>query len=824
MRARRVAIVAGVLVALYVIVTFLIRTVPDSLVSLLGGPSGGVDRIGGLRVDYRPARGTEAALERYLASRANVRRERGLLVLEFPGLAEDMVSDVTELLLAGGLVMKESLETDYAHEIGASDDVRIEIDQWRSEDNDVRTNAYLEAYNLQALERVVAAAKARGWSVPAGQELAFEAVEGYPGNEDPRPSWRSHLLASEIVIDGSMIANATRAYDPNTNRPIVLLEFTREGGDRFCEITARLVDKKLATMLGGRVRSAPLIVGRICGGRASITMGGSDPRAQEREATALAAVLLQGGLPPGGTIEKQRWTPPANVAQHEWAARLLLGGLVGLGFALVVWLVLRLAAPTWRVASPPVPPAAAGRFPWRRIAVTLLAPVALIAGAKLTLPGVNSYELEFLPTSALGTGASVIALGLTPVMIAFFLVELVALAVPRLRWRRHDPLGRVRLGQAVAVLAVVLALVQGFFIATYLEGFGRNPFGYSGSFSDMFGGGGGGAAIVDHPGWRFRLLVMGSLATGTLLLAVIAGMIREHGLGNGYAVIVVASIAIEILGPYVDEPRLAGTLGRGHVLGLIALAITVLGTACVLRWRIAADAADHRHLALRMPVSGITPLHDTAAILYLVVMISAIGLGGTLDDTMRWFGDLRARPSQFLGLLVLSIPLWGWILARPSLVRRIAMQAGLVSPTTAEWWRAVIVTGVLLATAGVLWIVATRTDGHAGLLAEPVAAMLGVAVALDVIADARAHRQRLAPAAVLHQIQYAGVAERVLADAGIPCHLHASHTRALFAFFGPFIPVVVMVPEALAADAREKLDDALRAARVPVPSAVVVES
>ncbi len=818
-RVRRVAIIAGVLVALYVIVTFLIRTVPDSLVSLLGGPSGGVDRIGGLRVDYRPAPGAEVAVERYLASRANVRRERGLLVLEFPGIAEDLVPDVTELLLGGDLVMKESLETEYAREIGEADDVHIEIDQWRPDEGRVtHTNEYLKAYSVQALERAIAAAKARGWSLPAGQEIAFEAVEGYPGDEDPRSYWRSHLLASEIVIDGSMIADARRSYEQNTNRPIVLLDFTREGGDRFCTITARLVGKKLATVLGGRVRSAPIIIGRICGGRASITMGGGDPRAQDREAAALAAVLVQAGLPPGGTVENHRWTPPANVAQHEWAARLLLGVLAGLGFALVVWLVLRVAAPTWRTATPPV----TGRFPWRRLAVTLVAPVALIAGAKLTLPGINSFELEYLPSTTLGTSASVIALGLTPVMIAFFVVELVALAVPRLRWRRHDPLGRVRLGQAVAVLAIVLALVQGFFIATYLEGFGR-PL-YGGSFGDMFGGGGGGGGgvpIVDHPGWKFRLLVMGSLATGTLLLSVVAGMLREHGLGNGYAVIVVASIVIEIVGPYVHEPRLTEMLGRGHVLGLIALAITVLGTACVLRWRI---AADHRHVALRMPVSGIAPLHDTAAILYLVVVISTLGLGGALADTMLRIGELRARPSLFVGLLVLSIPLWGWILARPSLVARVAMQAGLDRPTTAAWWRGVSVTGVLLVTTGVLWILATRTDGAAGLLAEPVAAMLGVAVALDVIADARAHRQRLAPAAVLHQIQYAGVAERVLADARIPCHLHGSHTRALFAFFGPFVPIVVMVPEALAADARSKLDDALRAARAPVPAAVVVES
>lgn len=55
---------------------------------------------------------------------------------------------------------------------------------------------------------------------------------------------------------------------------------------------------------------------------------------------------------------------------------------------------------------------------------------------------------------------------------------------------------------------------------------------------------------------------------------------------------------------------------------------------------------------------------------------------------------------------------------------------------------------------------------------------------------------------MLHQLQYAGAIERVLTDAGIPYHLHASHVRSLLAFFGPFAPVVVMVPAELASEAR----------------------
>jgi hypothetical protein len=73
------------------------------------------------------------------------------------------------------------------------------------------------------------------------------------------------------------------------------------------------------------------------------------------------------------------------------------------------------------------------------------------------------------------------------------------------------------------------------------------------------------------------------------------------------------------------------------------------------------------------------------------------------------------------------------------------------------------------------------------------------------------------PAGVLHQIQRLGIVEHVLDGAGIPCHVHARHLRA---FFGPWAPAVVYVPEAHAEAARE-LDDAMRSARTKLPRAAV---
>ncbi len=799
-RASRVAVIAGLLVALYVVVTFLVRPVPDGMVALLGGPDGGIERVGGLRVTYRPAPGTEAALEHVLAHRAHVRRDNGRLLLEFPGITEDTVPAVTEMLVAGGLQMKEVVETDYAQQIGESAGVQLELDQWRPDDGGaVHTNGYLRAYTTEDLDRAIAAAVARGWALPEGHELAFELVEPDAGADDPRPYWRSYELASEVLVDGSMIASAMGAYDPNTNRPIVLLDFTDTGGQRFCDVTARIAGKKLATVLGGRIRSAPIINGQICGGRASITMGGSDPAGQALERDALVAVLSQGALPPGGTIEAQTWTPPADVATQEWIGRLLLGLGAGGGFGLVTLLVLRWARP--RAARRWTP---GGRFPWRRLAVTLLGPAALIIGAKLTLPGLDEIAFEHVVGGELGIELSVLSLGVGPIIAAFMIVEIVALLVPSLRWRRHDPIGRVRLGQAVAMLALVAALVQGFFVATYLESLGRL----------------GGVITID--GWNFRLVVMLSLATGTMLLAIVAGMIREHGLGNGYGVLLASAWLIALASPFTSDPsRVPHVLAQGSGLGVITMIAIVLGTASLLRWRV---AGGDREPALRGPTSGMLPINETMGLLYLTATLSALGLGEPLAATWRWIGKVTTEVWLVIPIAAVLAWLWSWLLSRPAVVERVAMQAGLARPARITWARATMLSGWFVVAIATAWKLAAETHAGAAGLADPISWMIVTAVVLDVVADARAHRTRLVAAGILHQIQYAGVIERVLADAGIPHHIHASHLRTLLAFFGPFAPAVVMVPAEHGDAARVRLEDVLRQARSRVPPARVLDS
>lgn len=133
--------------------------------------------------------------------------------------------------------------------------------------------------------------------LPDNRQIGYEKNEALPDAKDKDPYWRTYFLDRAIRLTGTAISNAIGSYDPNTNRPIVLLDFNRYGTRVFGDLTEQIVGKKLATILDDTVKSAPIINGAIHGGRASITMGGGDPRRQEIERDELVNVLRTGSLP-----------------------------------------------------------------------------------------------------------------------------------------------------------------------------------------------------------------------------------------------------------------------------------------------------------------------------------------------------------------------------------------------------------------------------------------------------------------------------------------------------------------------------------------------
>jgi preprotein translocase subunit SecD len=112
--------------------------------------------------------------------------------------------------------------------------------------------------------------------------------------------WRTYYLYQKAEITGDQIRDAQAQADQDKNSTggwHVALNFTESGSSRFEQITGDNVQKRFAIILDDTVESAPRILAKIGGGRATITMGASDPQKQLEESRKLELVLRSGALP-----------------------------------------------------------------------------------------------------------------------------------------------------------------------------------------------------------------------------------------------------------------------------------------------------------------------------------------------------------------------------------------------------------------------------------------------------------------------------------------------------------------------------------------------
>ncbi len=115
----------------------------------------------------------------------------------------------------------------------------------------------------------------------------------------------TYTLERKTLMTGEVIADARVRPATQMEGPYVELVLNSRGAKLFEELTAANVNRQLAIVLDGKVKSAPVIRERIGGGRASIT-GNFDLR----EARDLAIVLRAGALPAPVTLAEERTVGP----------------------------------------------------------------------------------------------------------------------------------------------------------------------------------------------------------------------------------------------------------------------------------------------------------------------------------------------------------------------------------------------------------------------------------------------------------------------------------------------------------------------------------
>jgi hypothetical protein len=430
----------------------------------------------------------------------------------------------------------------------------------------------------------------------------------------------------------------------------------------------------------------------------------------------------------------------------------------------------------------------------RRLAFTVLVPVAVALVDRLPLPGLHPEALSpYLPDN--GPLLSLFSFGLGPATSAALLVEIAALAVPRWRPLRHDgPVGRARLSLAALVATVVLASIQSFFIYRWLERTSEDILLLN--------------VVPDSAAGRLVLCV--SLVTGAVLLFGLTRLVAAHGLGCGFSVLLAGIAVPRILGElsvslkraYFDREVL-----QALVLPAVGLVVLALATA---RDRRRHPSGAPAAFVLPTPSSTILPLSVVVWLLAMRPQLAAFGLD--LPDAVDAFWqDVRARALVLAGLAVLL----AWLQARPALVAPVwrRASAGDAAPAAGPAFRRGLLASLLY--LGVLGAIFTTLERvRIGL--DLFGALMVLCVALDVGAEWLFRRARGDVAAVWpeHRLYAVRPALDRLEQAGIPAFARGLRHRTLLGFLGPYVPVDLLVPATHAAQAGVLLETIFLQSRV----------
>jgi len=261
----------------------------------------------------------------------------------------------------------------------------------------------------------------------------------------------------------------------------------------------------------------------------------------------------------------------------------------------------------------------------KRIIFTLSLLAVYRIGVFVTLPGVDRVAMsEYMQQSAQNSflglfnmfsgGAieqlSVFALGIMPYISASIIFQLLTVVIPTLdRLNKEGEQGRKKINQWTRYSTVALSVVQGFFIALYLENLNAQS---------------GTGTIVHDPGsMAFRFKTVLTLTTGSTFIMWLGEQMTERGVGNGMSLIIFAGI-VAGLPDAILQLKNQVTSEAMSLFDLIFLSGVVFGVIAFIVWvergqrripiqyakRLVGNrvgAAQSTHLPLRVNMAGVIP-------------------------------------------------------------------------------------------------------------------------------------------------------------------------------------------------------------------------
>ncbi|MEM6649675.1 MAG: preprotein translocase subunit SecY [Pseudomonadota bacterium] len=286
----------------------------------------------------------------------------------------------------------------------------------------------------------------------------------------------------------------------------------------------------------------------------------------------------------------------------------------------------------------------------KRLLFTLCALVVYRVGTFIPLPGINPVAFgELFATQTgglLGTfnlfsgGATermaILALNIMPYISASIIMQMMSAVIPSLEAiKKEGESGRRQINQYTRYLTVVLATIQGYFIAVTLMGSSS-----------------GGVAVVPNPGIYFLATSVITLVGGVMFLVWLGEQITARGIGNGISLIIFAGIIAEL--PRAAAGLLASgannTVAAPIIVGVLILAVATIAFIVFMersQRRLLVQyprrqqgnrmsEGEKSHLPLKLNTAGVIPPIFASSLLFLPA--TAQGAIGT--DAPLWLQDM----------------------------------------------------------------------------------------------------------------------------------------------------------------------------------------
>ena len=222
---------------------------------------------------------------------------------------------------------------------------------------------------------------------------------------------------------------------------------------------------------------------------------------------------------------------------------------------------------------------------------------------------------------------SIFALNVIPYISASIIMQLMTAISPSMeRLKKEGESGRKKINQYTRYLTVFLALIQGYGMATGLEGMSSSQ----------------GPAVHD-PGLFFRATVVVTILGGTMFLMWLGEQITARGVGNGISLIIFAGIVSAM------PTAIASTLELGRTGALSALFIIafLVFAVAVIFFIVFVERAHRRivvqypkrqvgnrmfggeasHIPLKLNTSGVIPVIFASSLLLAPVSLASFAGG-----------------------------------------------------------------------------------------------------------------------------------------------------------------------------------------------------